>query len=163
MASRIFGIDPGNVQSAFCLINGTTLKPITSGKVPNQELLELVYAGSFYKSDEFAIEMIQNLGMGAVGQTVFDTAFWVGRYFEAFTMRGMSGGTVYRMQEKTHICHDSRAKDPNIRQALVDRFALGQLNNGKGTVKCPGWFYGFHDDIWSAYAVAITYAEKGAV
>lgn len=161
MSGRIFAIDPGNVQSAYVVINKANLKPIKVGLVVNEELRDIILGAEFYDGDEFAIEMIQNLGMGAVGQTIFDTAFWVGRFFEGLTRRGLTGGLVYRMEEKRYICHNTQAKDTNIRQALVDRFAAGCSNNGKGTVKCPGWFYGFHDDIWMAYAVAITYAERG--
>jgi hypothetical protein len=47
-----------------------------------------------------------------------------------------------------------KAKDGNIRQALIDRFGV------VGTKKNQGWFYGFSGDIWSAYAVGITYKDK---
>ena len=39
------------------------------------------------------------------------------------------------------------------------RFAHGQPNHGKGTKAQPGWFYGFHADIWQAYALAVYAAD----
>jgi hypothetical protein len=50
---------------------------------------------------------------------------------------------VYRRDVKLHHCHSAKAKDANITQALIDRFAPGVPNRGKGTKAEPGWFYGF--------------------
>ena len=58
-----------------------------------------------------------------------------------------------------NICNSMKANDSTIKQALVDRFARGQKNYGKGTKSNPGFFYGFKSDIWSAFAVATTYHD----
>lgn len=67
---------------------------------------------------------------------------------------------VYRMEEKEALCHSSRAKDANIVQALVDRYACGQPNHGKGIKASPGFFYGFSKDAWQAMAVAVTWLDR---
>ena len=65
--------------------------------------------------------------------------------------------------EALYLCSTSKShrgsKDKDIRQALVDRFAPNTPNGGKGSKDDQGWFYGFRADIWSAYAVAITYYD----
>lgn len=163
MNPRIFAIDPGNVNSAYCVIDKETLEPQEFGIMANDELHRFIrYDHGFDVCDEAAVEMVQSYGM-AVGKEVFDTVFWVGRFYELLNREiYCTPGIVYRVEEKVHICHDSKAKDTNIRQALIDRFAKHDTKNGKGTKKNPDWFYGFSKDIWAAYAVAITYAERGS-
>lgn len=53
-----------------------------------------------------------------------------------------------------------KANDATVRQALVDRFAPGQPNHGKGTKAAPGWFHGFRADVWQAYALAVYVADS---
>lgn len=72
---------------------------------------------------------------------------------------GIEPEFILRQQEKLTICHSPKANDATIKQALIDRFAPGVSNYGKGTKKDPGWFYGFRADEWSAYAVAVTYHD----
>ncbi len=142
----ILAIDPGNIESAYVLA-GDDLKPVQFGKVPNQEMLEIVKQGEY---EELAIEMIASYGM-AVGATVFDTCVWIGRFWQASPATLKT--KVFRKDVKMHLCGQTRAKDANIRQALIDRFGV------VGVKKKPGWFYGFKADIWAAYAVLVAYVE----
>lgn len=148
----ILAIDPGSTESAYVLID-ENLKPIFFGKVFNDELIE----NHLYDSaDHLAVEMIASYGM-AVGKEVFETCVWVGRFWQESPHKHKKH--VYRKEVKINLCHSMKAKDSNITQALVDRFAHGQPNHGKGTKKAPGWFYGFSKDVWQAYAVGITYHD----
>lgn len=149
---KVLAIDPGNRQSAWCMIDGETLKPLSFGKEENQVVLDAVQHLSY---DSIVIERVASYGM-AVGRDVFETCEWVGRFTQAARV---TPDYVYRREEKIHLCGDSRAKDTNIRRALIDRFAQHDLKNGKGTKKNPDWFYGFSADVWQAYAVAVTYVE----
>ena len=104
--------------------------------------------------------MIAGMGM-TVGQEVFDTCVWIGRFWQTVLWQTGYGPTrIFRREEKLDLCGSLSAKDANIRQALVDRYAPGQPNFGKGTKKDPGFFYGFSADMWAAMAVATTYFDK---
>ena len=145
----ILAIDPGNVNSAYVLMEKETYKPIEFELLENNLVREKVLNLDY---DCLAIEMVASYGM-AVGESVFDTCVWIGRFIECVQERNIPYTRVYRIEEKMNICHDSRAKDSNIRQALIDRFGI------VGTKKNPGFFYGFKKDIWAAYAVGCTYID----
>jgi hypothetical protein len=166
--NAILGVDPGNTATGWALVDAETLRPLAIGK-QNNELAYVAMIESCSKLMEehpegleiyIAIEMIASYGM-AVGREVFDTCVWIGQLKERF--RGWLANVdlryVYRKEEKLTICNSPRANDSTIRQSLIDRFAYGEKNYGKGTKKNPGWFYGFRADIWAAYAVAVTYHD----
>lgn len=154
----ILAIDPGNTYSAFCVVDERNYEPLYHDKVLNTELMNLVdgLPVTYYNA---IVERVASYGM-AVGREVFETCEWIGRYSQMLEDRGHKVAYIYRMEEKRYICHDSKAKDSNIRQALIDRFAKFDLKNGKGTKDNPDWFYGFKADEWAAYAVAVTYLDK---
>jgi len=150
---RILAIDPGNTESGYALIDSITWKPYDAGKITNFYLRDKLMDGGY---DYVAIEMIASYGM-AVGKEVFETCVWIGRFLEVAQTSDVN--LVYRKEVKLHLCHSTKAKDSNITQALIDRFASGVSNHGKGTKAAPGWFYGFKADIWQAYALAVYTAD----
>jgi len=155
---RILAIDPGNIESGWCVIDETRY-PLAFGKDENTDLLEWCYDHDpFADVDLAVVEMVASYGM-AVGKEVFETCVWIGRLSEALRRKGIEVRLVYRQPVKLHHCHSAKAKDSNVRQALVDRFAPGQPNHGKGTKAAPGWFHGFRADIWQAYALAVYAAD----
>lgn len=158
--STLLAIDPGDKDSAYALIDVETRRPLEVDKIGNDRLLELLrrLVRSVDAPERLAIEMIASYGM-PVGREVFETCVWIGRYMET-SMYDVSTSLVYRRDVKLHHCQSSKAKDANITAALIDRFAPGLSNRGKGTKANPGWFYGFADDIWQAYALAVQQADE---
>lgn len=154
---KLIAIDPGNVQSAYVVLEECDpgIAILAHGILPNEELLPMLGDGMVNDDIHVArtcplvIEMVASFGM-AVGKEVFETVWWTGRFCQAW--RG-EFRRLYRMQVKMHLCHTSRAKDANIRQALIDK--LGPA----GTKKSPGPTYGVSKDIWSALAVGVTWLE----
>ena len=160
MERLILAIDPGNEESAYVLLDGD-LRPLSFMKGANELMyahMVMAMAAHFEPEMHIAIEMIASYGM-PVGIEVFDTCVWIGMLKERFRRSGFGVRYIYRTEEKMALCGSMRATDANITQALVDRFAPGQPNHGKGTKKAPGWFYGFRKDIWQAYAVGVTYHD----
>lgn len=145
---NVVAVDPGPLESGLVCFDGTRI--LQHAILPNAEILQQLSAYCAAKIPKlFAIEMIQSFGM-IVGQEVFGTCLFAGRCVQIADQSGAKWRLVYRLEVKRNICHDTRAKDSNIRQALIDRF-------GKpGTKKAPGGTYGLAGDEWSAFAVAVT-------
>ena len=154
----IIAIDPGNAQSGYCVIDRNTLRPLEFGKVDNAELLRKLASATEQGWRWAVIEMVASYGM-SVGREVFDTVLWIGRFYEALNAC-CPVRLQCRIEEKRHICHNTRANDAAIRRALIDRFADHDLKNGRGTKKNPDFFYGFKADVWAAYAVGLTAIEN---
>ena len=145
---RIAAIDPGTTESALVQWDGERV--LSAEICPNPELLCALRNQNLpYR---LVIEQVESYGM-AVGREVFETVLWSGRFFEAFEHRrpGMnSARMVPRRTVKLHLCNSMRAKDANIRQALIDRFGP------PGTKKAPGVLYGVKTHLWAALALAVT-------
>lgn len=151
---KILAIDSGNTESGYALVEMPEFKLIAFGKAKNGELLERLKG---FECDEVALEMVASYGM-SVGKSVFQTCVWIGRFWEA--LKDKKVFFVYRKDEKMALCGRLQAKDSNIRQALVDRYAKHDMKNGKGTKKSPDTFYGVSKDAWQAIAVAVTHYEQ---
>lgn len=149
---KILAIDPGNVQSAFVLMDDED-RILDKGILENERMEDYIVSPLF-NYDKGVIEMIACYGM-PVGATVFDTVVWVGRFFEIMKATNEKElEFAYRRDIKLHLCNSVRAKDSNVRQALIDRFGE------PGTKKHPGKLYGFKKDMWAALAVGVYYLDK---
>lgn len=146
--ATVLSIDPGNEESAWVLYDLKTGKPVSFAKEKNDRLMQ-IECGTY---SEMAIEMVACYGM-PVGATIFETCVWIGRYVQQLAInRDVPYKLIYRKKDVCPtICHSSKAKDSNIRQALID------LYGEPGTKKNPGVLYGIKADIWSALAIAHTY------
>jgi hypothetical protein len=154
---KIIAIDPGRFKSAWLVYNNKTKMPEMFGISQNENLLSALTSG--FKYCEFlAIEMVEYMGM-SVGRTIFETVFWTGRFVQAY--RGGEGHKkIARRDVKMHLCNSMRAKDANVRQAIIDRYEPtgGGATPEIGTKSQPGPLYGVSKDVWSALGIAITAA-----
>ncbi len=157
---QCIAIDPGSEQSALVLYD-TTYGVLRHHLESNDQILWLLRSDPWVKpgapAPPLVIEQIRSYGM-AVGATVFDTVHWAGRFWEAWAWRGGDCAHMPRKDAKLHLCGSPRAKDTNIRQALIDRFGPGR-QEAMGTKKTPGPLYGIRKDLWAALAVAITWTD----
>lgn len=147
----ILAIDPGSEESAYVLCQGSRLAEF--GKVENQVLLDRLPYWRV-EAGHMAVEMIASYGM-PVGREVFETCVWIGRFVQAWEGPCTR---VYRKDVKLHLCGQPRAKDANVRHALLDRW--GGKAAAVGKKACPGPLYGVSADVWQALAVAVTFADN---
>jgi hypothetical protein len=151
---RVLAIDPGNELSAAVIWDGAHVAEFW--KLPNDTAFARIREASVY-TDYCAIERIACYGM-AVGAEVFETCVWTGRFMEAYGSDRVE--RIERMKVKMHLCHSPRAKDGNVRQAILDRF--GGKDRAVGKKAAPGPLYGVSGDVWAALGVALTSLDRRA-
>lgn len=139
-AARILAIDPGTHESGYVLYDGRVLE---AGVLPNHDLLQRVANDD---SDVLAIEKVVSYGR-AVGQEVFDTCEWAGRFRQVW---GCPDETlsVTRLQVKQALGLKGAADDAKVNARL--REVIGD----KGTKANPGPTFGVVSHAWAALGVA---------
>ena len=152
---NVFAIDPGNEYSAWCIMNDK-YELLDFDKQPNNDVMNILLK-TLPTMDNVAIERVASYGM-PVGREVFETCEWIGRFAQEAEKK-TNVNYIYRKDEKLYICGDMRAKDANIRAALIERFAKHDLKNGRGTKSNPDYFYGVKADEWAACAIAVTFLD----
>lgn len=144
----ILAIDPGTTQSGWCVYNVDDRRVLESGVAVNDDVSDLI---ENLRYNTLAIEMMEARGM-PLGNDSLQTVLWTGRFVQRHCWPDQVR-LVYRSRVKLHLCGSARAKDANIRQALIDK--LGP----PGTKRQPGPTYGVTSHAWAALAVAVTVAE----
>jgi len=149
----VLAIDPGTTESAWVVLSPKgDLQSF--GLAPNTDVLFGPVTSSLGSDAVLAIEMIASYGM-PVGAEVFETCVWIGRFIEAW---GGPYEYVYRREVKLHLCYNPRAKDANVRQALIDLY--GGRRKAVGTKADPGPLHGVSKDVWAALGVGVTWQAK---
>lgn len=146
--SVLLAIDPGTTHSGW--VTYADGVPLRGGVDENHEML-LVIANH---NGPVAIEEVRSYGM-TIGQETIDTIRWIGRFQQA--AGGERVRLIPRKEVCKHVCNDGRAKDTNIRTALLDRY--GGKAEAVGNVKKPGPLYWVKSHMWPALAVAVTASE----
>ena len=100
----ILAIDPGNAESGYVLVehDGQEIRKVLDvGKLPNDDMYN-VFCSPY---DHLAIEMVAGMGM-PVGAEVFDTCFWIGRFWEYAELyrKGYQIQKIFRREEKLYLC-----------------------------------------------------------
>jgi len=167
---RILAIDPGNIESAWVLFQkeklslreGVMFKIFSCGKELNDEVLDkLAYEMSY---DALAMEEIVAYGKWS-GREITDSAFWSGRFCQAstapFTM-------INRSKVRWHLGGQKKVTDATIIERLIERFCPGLYSKYKAgdltkmkmiNASRDEYFENFHDDIWQAFALGVTWYD----
>ena len=144
----IMAVDPGNVQSGWIVCCGPD-EISGSGVMDNVQMLEWILDGGtpgFSGLDDIpaaellAIEMMRPRGQ-PVSRESMATLIWIGRFIQAWAPRRHK--LIEREEVKMNICGRTNVKDPNVRQALIDRFGGDTVAiGGKKCRRCKGkgWF-----------------------
>lgn len=158
MCDRLYAIDPGPQRSAIVALvweQAPLPRIAMAEKWLNADLLDFLWR---HESDGsvLVIERIESMGM-AVGEEVFETCVWTGRFIEAWDGKW---DRVTRRQVKLNLCGVMRAKDSNIRQSLIDRWGgpeAAQKATKGGRVAGP--LSMLANDTWSSLAVGVTWRD----
>lgn len=154
----ILGLDPGPARSGYCVWDGARVMACGTD-IPNETLLRetlpiLLATARDERGIDLAIERVAYYGM-AVGDPVFETVYWSGR--TAQWWYGTTGREAIRLRFADvglHHCHSRRAKESNVRQALIDRFGA------PGKKAAPGLLYRVHGHAWSALALSVAVFDQ---
>jgi hypothetical protein len=160
----LLAIDPGPTECGWVLcrvVERGLPEVMHCGVSPTEEMIQWSPRAPYdaRAADAVVIEKVESFGM-AVGAEVFETVYVSGRLAQAVIERvpGTQVARIGRRAVKLHLCGNARAKDTNIRQAILDRY--GGRVTARGDKKIPGPLYKVKSHAWPALALAITRAEK---
>jgi hypothetical protein len=145
----ILAIDPGPTTSgvvSYCAFSQRV--EWSQSAMPNEGVLLAVRDGNY---DLLACESIEAM-YAHVGRETIQTIRFTGRIEEAGDAIGKPARLLSPQDVKKHVCGTASAKDPAVRQALIDRLGAPGTKGDKGPT------YGVSKHAWRALAVAIAVA-----
>jgi hypothetical protein len=132
----VLSIDPGPVRSGYVVLHDGV--PVKWGWEDNDWLRGMI--ADYAADEEFnglsavhvAVEYLRPRGMPTAGEEM-DTLYELGRLTADVPRDRIV--KISRHEVKMALCGNVRAKDANIRAALIDRF--GGQSVAIGAIKCP--------------------------
>lgn len=99
MSLNILAIDPGSSLSGYVIYSCEKKEVLEFGKITNEKILK-------FKTDEFLviIEKPDYISAGA-GETVIETIFWAGRFYQHFKFSTLYGRK--EVQRKFSVKNDA--------------------------------------------------------
>lgn len=154
----VLGIDPGTNNSGVVLFDPNIPAVLmTNGAMPNNEVMSLlndmVGPAVSGNSTIVALEVIKAIYSGHVGKETIQTIRFTGAVEAVCEIHKLTLFELSPQEVKAKLCHAPSAKDPAVRQALIDRF--GPV----GTKTNPGALHGVHSHAWRALAVAVAVSD----
>lgn len=128
---RWLALDPGPLRTGWVIYCPHSERVLAAGWEENERVLERLDAMGIY--DLVVMEAFAAQGM-ALGSSSLETLRWEGRYIERARCRLER---ITRREIKVVVCGSARAKDQNIRAALVDLYAPGCEGRPRGTKGKP--------------------------
>jgi len=149
----ILAIDPGPEESGYLILGD---KILDMGKIINDYLEDLLYSKRISNlRPSVVVEIVKSYGMPA-GDSLFRTMWWLGRFSVSCDNMCYHYYEVTRKAVVSYLCNSGRAKDSNVRQALIDKYEpdLPPKKRPKKFLK------GVSKDMWSALAIATYFKEN---
>jgi hypothetical protein len=158
----VLALDPGNTRSALIALRGQRIvfSRHDENDILRGWLLQQCVGGFLPSNLPLVIEQVASMGM-AVGESVFETVFWSGRFAELWLARGAPIARMPRATVKLAVCNSRRATDANIRARLIDVY--GGPGVAVGRKAQPGPLYGVKADLWAALALGLAYQQLKGV
>lgn len=159
---KLLCIDPGPTTSGVVLLDADgEPRPRVINAIAKCENAEILSMLAHYNDDDdgpltVVTERFACMGM-AVGEETLEAVHWGGRFHQEADAWHYPVFRIKRHEVKMALCGSTRAKDGNIRQAIIDLYG-GE--SAIGTKKNPGPLYGVAADAWAALAVGLTFIKQ---
>jgi hypothetical protein len=161
---KLLAIDPGTTESGFVVLDTDTKKVLDFGKINNENMRGKVAGASAQSIGHMVIEQIKSYG-NAMGDSTIETCVWIGRFIECWY--DVKYTLIPRKTVCGVICRNAKAKDSNIRRAVLDRYLEitppSELGGGNepviGVKSKPGPLFGVSADVFSALALALAWLD----
>jgi len=156
---HILGIDPGPVTSGYVHAEfsgerGRVVIHTSHADLKNEDIAFILrtWVRDFRGPYRIAIESPMAI-YSTVGQSTIETIKWTGE-FRSLARPHVT--EVSPQEVRLAICGTAQAKDPGVRQALIDRYGP------RGTIKKKGQLYAVTKHAWRALAVAVVVLDREA-